>query len=61
MSHKKFGPVRFSRFDVYWIQTHRQAKFIFRFRKLYICFNQRLVEDSEKLNVWQNVALLQVA
>jgi len=24
MSHKKFGPDRFSRFDVYWIQTDRQ-------------------------------------
>ena len=35
MSHKKFGPDRFSRFDVYWIQTDRQtdrqAKFIDRF------------------------------
>ena len=38
MSHKKFGPYRFSRFDVYWIQTNkqtdrqtdRQAKFIYR-------------------------------
>ena len=37
MSHKKFGPDRFSRFDVYWIQTNRQtdrqtnrqAKFIY--------------------------------
>ena len=25
MSHKKFGPDRFSRFDVYWIQTNRQT------------------------------------
>ena len=24
-SHKKFGPDRFSRFDVYWIQTNKQA------------------------------------
>ena len=39
MSHKKFGPDRVSRFDVYWIQTNkqtnkqtdRQAKFIYRF------------------------------
>jgi len=31
MSHKKFGPDRFSRFEVYWIQTDRQAKFIYRF------------------------------
>ena len=34
MSHKKFGPDQFSRFDVYWIQTNkqtnRQAKFIDR-------------------------------
>ena len=32
MSHKKFGADRFSRFDVYWIQTNKQtnrhAKFI---------------------------------
>jgi len=28
MSHNKFGPDRFSRFDVYWIQTNRQTKFI---------------------------------
>ena len=25
MSHKKFGPDRFSRFDVYWIQKDRQT------------------------------------
>ena len=25
MSHKKFGPDRFSRFDAYWIQTDRQT------------------------------------
>ena len=25
MSHKKFGPDRFSRFDVYWIQTSQQT------------------------------------
>ena len=35
MTHKKFGPDRFSRFDVYWFQTNkqtdRQAKFIYRF------------------------------
>ena len=31
MSHKKFGPDRLSRFDVYWIQTDRQAKFIYRY------------------------------
>jgi len=44
MSQKKFGPDRFSRFDVYWIQTNRQtnkqtdrqAKFIDRSIYLYI-------------------------
>ena len=25
MSHKKIGPDRFSRFDVYWIQTNKQT------------------------------------
>ena len=25
MSHKKFGPDRFSRFDVYWVQTDKQT------------------------------------
>ena len=25
MSYTKFGPNRFSRFDVYWIQTDRQT------------------------------------
>jgi len=25
ISHKKFGPDRFSRFDVYWIQTNKQT------------------------------------
>ena len=28
-SHTKFGPVRFSRFDAYWIQTNRQAEYIY--------------------------------
>ena len=27
-SHTNFGPDRFRRFDVYWIQTDRQAKYI---------------------------------
>ena len=25
MYHKKFGPDRFSRFDIYWIQTNKQT------------------------------------
>jgi len=29
MSHKKFGPDRFSCFDVYWIQTNRQTSQIY--------------------------------
>ena len=47
MSHKKFGPDRFSRLDVYWIQTNkqtdkqtdRQAKFIYRFPAMLIVQN----------------------
>ena len=44
MSYIKFGPYRFSRFVVYWIQkqtnrqtnkqTDRQAKFIYRLKRL---------------------------
>ena len=26
MSHKKLGPDRFSRFDVYWIQTNKDKQ-----------------------------------
>ena len=48
MSHKKFGPDRFSRFDVYWIQTDgqtdrqtdRQAKFIYRFEVIFLGIHQ---------------------
>ena len=48
MSHKKFGPDRFSRFDVYWIkmdkqtnqQIPRQAKYIYR-RIINIIFFRR--------------------
>ena len=40
-SHIKFGPDRFSRFDVYWIQTNRQAKFISR------CGSKYLPEPEE--------------
>ena len=31
--HEKFGPNRFSCFDVYWIQTDRQAKYKYRLQK----------------------------
>ena len=43
MSHKKFGPDRFSRFDVYWIQqkqTNRQTDK----PNLFIDSNQKTVE-----------------
>ena len=30
---QKFGPNRFSRFGVYWIQTNKHAKFIFYWNK----------------------------
>ena len=31
--HTQFGPDRFSCFDVYWKQTDRQAKYIYRSQK----------------------------
>ena len=47
MSHKKFGPDRFSRFDVYWIQTNRQtdrqAKFIYRFHLCNYNYNEQIL------------------
>ena len=42
MSHKKFGPDRYSRFEVYWIQTDRQAKFIYR-RNNNVKFDSNLI------------------
>ena len=53
MSHKKFGPDRFSRFDVYWIQTNkqtnRQAKFIYRSSNLclLVCLFVYLIINHE--------------
>ena len=50
MSHKKFGPDRFSRFGVYWIQTNRhtdrQAKFIYRL-SFTIFLNIYMISDEE--------------
>ena len=51
MSHKKFGPDRFSRFDVFWIQTDRQtnkqtdrqAKFIYRLDTISQCHLAKLI------------------
>ena len=52
MSHKKFGPDRFSRFDVYWIQTNRQtdrqAKFIYRFRVCSFSQKQKRIITNHK-------------
>ena len=47
MTHKKFGSDRFSCFDVYWIQTNRQAKFINRFN-----LNYFILIDSSNLNLF---------
>jgi len=59
-SHKKFGPDRFSRFDVYWIQTNRQtdkqtdrqAKFIYRFLNIWF-----FSIDVNNIHIWNNVYL----
>ena len=45
-SHIKFGPDRFSRFDVYWIQTNRQAKFISK------CGSKYLPESEERGSIY---------
>ena len=54
MSHTKFGPDRFSRFDVYWIQTKkqtdRQAKFIYR-SKIALIGVQSFANEHPKINV----------
>ena len=41
MSHKKYGPDRFSRFNVYWIQTDRQTPRHPDKPNLYIDYEQR--------------------
>ena len=49
MSHKKFGPDRFSRFDVYWIQTNRQtdrqAKLIYRYARHFSHDHRNVLEN----------------
>ena len=42
MSHKKIGPDRFSRFDVYWIQTNKQTDTQTDKPNLYIDIYERL-------------------
>ena len=44
MSHKIFGPDRFSRFDVYWIQTNRQTNR--QTSQIYIKMFIRFVEEA---------------
>ena len=55
MSHKKFGPDRFSRFDVYWIQTdkqtNRQAKFIYRYTGYRGIFQHKLTKGLFTMNI----------
>ena len=54
--HKKFGPDRFSRFDVYWIQTNRQAKFIYRSKdinKFTVAGNHKC-KDTDSINSVQS-------
>ena len=54
MSHKKFGPDRFSRFDVYWIQTDRQTdkpnlyidKSGFLFKFVHTCYPQKKIKGK---------------
>jgi len=63
MSHKKFGPDRFSRFDVYWIQTdrhpnrqtnkqtNRRAKFINRYMPKTLELDRSVVYFQKSKNV----------
>ena len=64
MSHKKFGPDRFSRFDVYWIQrnkqtnkqTDRQAKFIYRYIRAKSFIDIKEFNFCHKLRLSYNLA-----
>ena len=60
MAHNKFGPDRFSRFDVYWIQTNKhpdtQAKFVYRFihhMNFFLCIKSRANKNLE--HCFQNI------
>jgi len=46
MSHKKFGLDRFSRFDVYWIQTDKPSLYI----DIYISIIYIFFWNFEKIN-----------
>ena len=53
MSHKKFGPDRFSRFDVYWIQTNKMTDK----PNLYIDKNWPVNTNLRELNIIKIVYL----
>ena len=57
MSHKKFGPDRFSRFDVYWIQTDRQAKFIYRLNYHYFVIVSVVIIIIIFQRVWVKIVI----
>ena len=46
MSHNKFGPDRFSLFDVYWIQTNKQTNRQTDMLNLYI--DKRFCDEFKK-------------
>ena len=48
MSHKKFGPDRFSRFYVYWIQTDTQTDKPNLYIDLYFVSIDSLDEDEDE-------------
>ena len=49
LGHTKFEPDRFSRFDVYWIQTDKQS-----FYYIYIYINKKVVISASVLMSDQN-------
>ena len=51
MSHKKFGPDRFSRFYDYWIQTNRQTDTQTDKPNLYIDYNKDLITHKD-INIY---------
>ena len=47
MSHKKIGPDRFSRFDVYWIQTNKQTNRLTDKPNLYIDYSHYMGYNNQ--------------
>ena len=59
MSHKKFGPHRISRFDVYWIQTKKTDRqtdkpnlYIDRVNRVFIFIEYEYIENTELIYLW---------